>query len=293
MVQSGSGGAGGGASGGAGPASGGAPSIGGALTDSGGAPASGGAGPEAGGTDAAGGAVGAGGSENGSGGETSTGGGNNANLLFETDFEGDAVGNIPATGNASWTTTLPTTYDSQGIVAVQSGTGHSGSKFVYVKKGNDGQAFLQLIAPSVFPFSGTKIHVRAFMKVSEWPSNHASWMEVGATKNEESEMRFGAHQGVLQVNHWPGDQDQIAEGVTFNVNEWACIEYSYEPGTKTLMVWLNDEPVPALTVDGSFDRGGAFDPAPPIQAVRFGAEIAATEAYFDDIAVSAGPIGCN
>lgn len=238
-----------------------------------------------------GGSTSAGGSE--SGGGTSTGGSSNQTALFFSDFEDDAVGNIPATGNTSWTTTLPTNYDSQGIVAVQSGTGHSGSKFVHVKKGNDGQAFLQLIDPAIFPFQGPKVYVRAYMRVSEWPSNHVSWMEVGSATNEASEMRFGAHQGVLQVNHWPGDQDQIAEGVTFNVNEWTCIEFSYEPGAKTLMVWVNEEAVPALTVEGTFARGGAFDPAPPISAIRFGTEIAATEADFDDIAVSLLPIGCD
>lgn len=272
--------------------SGGGAGGGGAQVGSGGASATGGDGPSAGGAPA-GGSNGSGGEGSESGGAPATGGGSSANLLFETDFEADTVGAIPAMGNPTWTTTLPTNYDSQGVVAVQSGAGHSGSKFIYVKKGNDGQAFLQLIAPAVFPFSGSKLHVRAFMKVSEWPSNHVSWIEIGSTTNEESEMRFGAHQGVLQVNHWPGDQDQIAEGVTFPVDQWACIELAYEPGAKKLEVWLNDEPVPALTVNGSFTRGGAFDPAPPIDAIRFGAEIAATEAYFDDIAVSAGPIGCD
>jgi hypothetical protein len=242
----------------------------------------------------AGGADGSGGDGNESGGAPGAGGGgSNADVLFQTDFEAEMVGAIPAMGNANWSTTLPTNYDSQGVVAVQNGAGHSGSKFIYVKKGNDGQAFLQLIAPSVFPFSGSKIHVRAFMKVSEWPSNHVSWIEIGSKTNEQSEMRFGAHQGVLQVNHWPGDQDQIAEGVTFPVDQWACIELSYEPGAKKLMVWLNGEAVPALTVDGTFARGGAFDPAPPVEAIRFGTEIAATEAYFDDIVIATSPIGCN
>jgi hypothetical protein len=286
------------------PASGGSPSggavgIGGvssaaggtASAGSGGAAATGG-GVNSGGTASTGGTVGTGGAA--SGGAPGSGGGSVAASLFSTDFEGEPVGKIPATGHASWTTTLPTNYDSQGIVEVQSGAGaHSGSNFVYVKKGNDGQAFLQLADPSVFPFAGTTIYVRAYIKVTTWPDNHASWMEVGTVKNEDAEMRFGAHQGVLQVNHWPGDQDQIAEGIKFNAGEWACIEYSYEPGTKTMKVWLNDAPVEALTVVGSFARGGAFDPAPPIEAVRFGAEINTTEAYFDDIAVSDGPIGCQ
>ncbi|OQX67156.1 MAG: hypothetical protein B6A08_16870 [Sorangiineae bacterium NIC37A_2] len=295
-LGSGGGPAGGTMSGGVSSAGGTDPGAGGAEVGSGGdAPAAGGDGSSAGGA-----GPGAGGAEVGSGGAGSAsggapgagGGGSNADVLFQTDFEAEMVGTIPAMGNANWSTTLPTNYDSQGVVAVQNGAGHSGSKFIYVKKGNE-QAFLQLIAPSVFPFSGSKIHVRAFMKVSEWPSNHVSWIEIGSKTNEQSEMRFGAHQGVLQVNHWPGDQDQIAEGVTFPVDQWACIELSYEPGAKKLMVWLNGEAVPALTVDGTFARGGAFDPAPPVEAIRFGTEIAATEAYFDDIVIATSPIGCN
>lgn len=267
---------------------GGGPAAGGAAA---GGSASGG-GPSGGAS--SGGGVGTGGEGAGGGPAGGAGsGGASASVLFATDFEADTEGKIPATGNPTWTTTLPTSYDSMGVVEVRSGEAHSGSKLMYVKKGNDGQAFLSLQDPKVFPFSGAKVHVRAWLKVSEWPANHVSWMEVGAVKNEESEMRFGAHQGVLQVNHWPGDQDQIAEGVTFDINTWACLEYSYEPGTKTMKVWLNGEPVEALTVAGTFARGGAFDPAPPIAALRFGAEIAAMDIYFDDIAVGTDYIGCD
>jgi hypothetical protein len=286
--------AGGSASGGQVGTGGGGAALGGSTsggTDSGGS--SGGTGPSLGGGPSGGSGDGAGGGGPESGGSAS-GGGSGSAVLFSTDFEAETVGKIPATGNASWTTTLPTSYDSAGIVEVKTGSdAHSGANFIYVKKGNDGQSFLSLIDPKVFPFSGSKIHVRAFIKVPVWPDSHVSWMEVGAVKNEESEMRFGAHQGVLQVNHWPGDQDQIAEGVKFDINTWACIEYSYEPGTKTMKVWLNDAPVDALTVTGTFARGGAFDPAPPIAAVRFGTEIQANEAYFDDIAVHTDYIGCD
>jgi hypothetical protein len=136
--------------------------------------------------------------------------------------------------------------------------------------------------------------IRAWMKLLEFPtSNHTSWIEVGAAVNEQNEMRFGSNEGVLQVNHWPGDQDQIAAGVTLTAGEWACIQLAYEPGTKTLEAWLGDTQLTALTVVGTFVRGGAFDPAPPLEAVRFGAEINATEAWFDDIAVGDSLIGCN
>src|SRR5690606_12241344 len=122
-------------------------------------------------------------------------------------------------------------------------------------------------------------------------------IEVGAATNETSEIRLGAHQGVLQVNHYSGkgEQDQIAPDVAMSVDTWHCLEMSYEPGQKAVQVWLDNEPVPALTVMGSFERGDndGFDPAPPLEAVRFGAEIAATEAWFDDIAVGTEPVGCD
>lgn len=238
------------------------------------------------------GGVGTGGA--GTGGETSGAGGNPAvGLLFSTNFDTDPVGNVMF-GGSTWTTTLPQQYDSMGIVAVVGDKAHSGSQSVHVKKGNDGQAFLQLTDAAVFPFAGSKIHVRAFINVPEWPTNHVSWMEVGTPVNEEHELRVGAHQGVLQVNHWPGDQDQIAEGIAFAANEWHCIEYSYDTATSTIEVWLDDTKIDALTAAGTFARGGTPPGGfPPIEAVRFGAEIAATEAWFDDIAVGSGPIGCN
>jgi hypothetical protein len=244
-----------------------------------------------GGTGAGGDGAGTGG--NGTGSAEGTGGAPPAGVLFSSDFESDTVGNVMP-GGSTWTTTLPTEYDSGGIVSVVGDKAHGGTKSVYVKKSNNGQSFLQLTHASVFPFAGTKIYVRAYINVPEWPTNHVSWMEVGSATNEVDEMRIGAHQGVMQVNHWPGDQDQIAEGITFAANEWHCIEYAYDAATAGLEVWLDDTKIDALTVVGGvFARPGAPGvPAPPINAVRFGTEIAATEAWFDDIAVGTGPIGC-
>ncbi len=249
----------------------------------------GGGSSDSGGGVGAGGALGsAGGSPSGSGGD----GGSPSGVLFMSDFESDETGKV-MTGGAIWTTTLPTEYDSMGVVEVVEGEAHSGNRAIRVVKGNDGQAFLQLADASVFPFSGSVLFVRAFIKLATWPENHASWIEVGAATNEMSEIRLGAHQGVLQVNHWPGDQDQIAPDVTMSTDTWHCLEMSYDPGQKAVQVWLDDVEVPALSVMGSFERGGTFDPAPPLDAVRFGAEIAGTEAWFDDIAVGTEHIGCN
>src|SRR5690606_5946111 len=93
-------------------------------------------------------------STGGAGGSSSTGGtgsgGGGSTALFSSDFEADAGGAVMS-GGPTWTTTLPTTYDSAGVVSVVDDTSaHSGSKSVYVKKGNDGQAFLQLTDASVF-----------------------------------------------------------------------------------------------------------------------------------------------
>lgn len=250
----------------------------------------GGADTNAGGATGAGGEIGAGGTL-GAGGELGAGGGVATTVLFSTDFESDAVGPV-AKGGSPWTTTLPTEYDSGGKVEVTTSVAaHSGSKSVYVKKGNNGTGYLQMEGAPVFPFTAAKIHVRAYIRLSEWPESHAAWMEVGAVTNEENELRWGANEGVLQVNHWPGDQDQIADGVSLSVGEWHCIEYSYEPSTLTMEVYLEGAKVEALTVVGSFVRGGAFTTV-PIDAVRFGAEINTTEAWFDDIAISDAFIGC-
>jgi hypothetical protein len=183
-------------------------------------------------------------------------------------------------------------YDSMGIVEVTSSKAHSGTQSIHVKKGNDGQAFLQIEGAPVFPWAGGAIYVRAYFQVAGWPSNHVSWMEVGATTNEADEFRFGAHEGVLQINHWPGDQDQIAAGQALTANEWHCYEYLYDPTAKKIRVWVEGAEIAGLAADGGVARGTITGAWPPIAALRFGAEIASDEIWFDDIAVSTSPIGC-
>jgi hypothetical protein len=182
-----------------------------------------------------------------------------------------------------------------GVVAVVNDKAYSGSNSVYVKKGNNGQAFLQLTDSSVFPFAGTKIYVRTYILIPEWVSGHTSWLEVGATVNETDEMRIGANGGELEVNHWPGDEETRAPGVTMTAETWHCLEYAYDSATAGLEVWLDDTKIDALSVvNGEFGNSpGNNVSAPPLQTIRFGAEIAATEAWFDDVAVSTEPIGCG
>jgi hypothetical protein len=193
-----------------------------------------------------------------------------------------------------WTSTLPTTYDSGGIVQVTSGKAHSGMNYVRVKKGNDGQAFLQMEGAPVFPVASGPLYVRAWVNVPEWPpAAHVSWMEIGAKMNEQSEVRFGTNLGVLQTNQYPPDSDQRADGVVFAANEWHCLEYMYEQSSGSVKVWLDDKAVDALTITGGSFGGKVSMPFPPMNAIRFGAEINATEALFDDIAIGKTHLGCK
>ena len=81
---------------------------------------------------------------------------------------------------------------------------------------------------------------------------------------------------------------------SFEALQWTCVEYSYELSTKNLQVWLDGELVEALSVEGGvFARPGTEVDAVPFEAARFGAEIAATEIWFDDIKIDTSPIGCD
>lgn len=197
-------------------------------------------------------------------------------------------------GGTTWTTSFEE-WDTAGAASIVSDKFLSPPHSAYVKKGGANHGWLQLTDASVFPFAGNKIHVRAYINIPEWPSGHTSWMEVGATTNEQSEMRIGANSSMLEVNHYPGDEETVAPGVTMTANTWHCLEYAYDKAANSLEVWLDETKIEALNVvNGEFGNApGTSVTPPPIDAVRFGAEIIATEAWFDDIVVGTGPIGCD
>jgi hypothetical protein len=253
------------------------------TTGDGDAPGTGGAGTGGAGS----GGSGTGGSTPGSGGSTLAG------ILFSDNFDSAQTGAV--TNGATWATTIDTSWDATASVTVVTNKARSAPNSVYVKKGGMDSTFLTLVDPAVFPFSGNKIHVRAYINLPVWPaSGHATWMEVGSAVHNESEMRIGAHQGVLEVNHWPGDEETIAPGVTLTPDTWHCLEYAYDKAAVSLEVWLDGTKVEALTVtNGIFGNSAQSVSPPPIDELRFGAEInGANEAWFDDIAVGTEYIGC-
>lgn len=243
-------------------------------------------GPGSGGASTGGGS-GTGGGSPGSGGSATVG------ALFSSNFDSDQAGAIEKDG-PTWTH-LFEEWDTAGVASVVGDKSHSAPNSAYVKKGSANQGWLQLKDASVFPFSGDKLHVRAYINVPEWPSGHTSWMEIGATVNEQNEMRVGSNSSMLEVNHYPGDEETVAPGITLTPNLWHCLEYAYDKAANNLEVWLDGTKIEALNVvGGEFGNAPGSSVAPvPIEAVRFGAEIAATEAWFDDIVVGTSLIGCD
>lgn len=219
--------------------------------------------------------------------------------LLNSDFEADAVDMAPTA--ELWSTTLPTDYDSGGVVSVVDDVAHSGSQSVYVKRGSNGATHLQVSAP-VFPFAGSTLYVRTWLRIPEWPSNHVSWIELGSAANDENELRIGAHLGAMQVNWYrpSGEPDQRDPDFTLEPMTWHCIEFMLDVDSPLLKVWINGENAPNLTVTDwalGGENGSGTMPIPewsvPLEALRFGAEIAAPEVWFDDIVVATEPIGCD
>lgn len=111
--------------------------------------------------------------------------------------------------------------------------------------------------------------------------------------------RIGANIGQLDVNHWPGDQEQRADAAIMS-DTWHCVELQVDGVASELRVWL-DEALPDLTVtDWTTPPGGEgnnttplLDWAPTFESVRLGWELGAGEIWYDDVVISTAPIGCG
>jgi tellurite resistance-related uncharacterized protein len=301
-----------GGGGGAPAASGGASGSGGAGMGSGGRVAGGGGdgqggtgGAGTGGRDIGSGGVTARGGNTGSGGSISGGGtggepgGGTANgcdaskLLFCEDFESMQSGAVP--GAPRWSTA----FNGMATITVDGTTpAHSGSRSVRVKTSGSYQAFLVLSNAVTFP---ARTYFRTFIRLgAPMTSGHNTYFKAGAaaTSSSDHETRVGVMNAMLMINQPASDRGALSNqkyytdgnkpGVVFAPQTWVCVEVLADPAHSEIDVWVDGKEVPDLHLaDWQQD---------PVQALRFGFEKYAgpdAEIWYDDIAVSAQPIGCN
>jgi hypothetical protein len=291
--------------GGTSPSSGGAGSGGTAMTagaTSGGAAGSatgGGGGALTGGVASSGGAGGAnGGASNaGSGAGGSASGCGAAGLLFCDDFETGTTAGMPPP-SPKWSLAL----NGMGTVVVDGTTpAHSGSKSVHVNSAGGYQTFFALSGAPVFPPAGGLLYLRLYIRLgAAMTSGHNTYYKAGAAgmNSSEHETRVGVMNAMLMINQPAGDRgflsnqnyytDGMKPGVVFAPTTWTCVEALFDPPHSTFDIWVEGKEVPDLhRTDWQQDPLGSF---------HFGFEKYAgpdADIWYDDIAVSASPIGCQ
>jgi hypothetical protein len=260
---------------GGGPSGVAAASAGGAATNSGGAAGMNGA---------------AGGASGGSGAGCSS-----AAPIFCDDFETGTTAGMPPPA-PRWSLAL----NGMGTVAVDGTTAHSGSKSVHVNSAGGYQTFFALTGAPVFPASGA-LYLRLYIKLgAAMSSGHNTYYKAGAAgmPSSDHETRIGVMNAMLMINQPAGDRGFLSNqnyyndgnkpGVVFAPNTWKCVEALFDPAHSTFDVWVDEKEVPDLhRTDWQQDPLGSF---------HFGFEKYAgpdSDIWYDDIAVSAAPIGCH
>ncbi len=187
--------------------------------------------------------------------------------------------------------------NEQGI-SIDSTQGHDSSSSLHISH-TGFHTMASLISPDVIPLPNGAGYVRVWMKIGgAIPSGHATFIEAGSTMNDDKEVRIGVNLDVIDVNYWPGDWEQRTESLNWTPDEWHCVEFFLDSTNHEMRVWYDDAEQTSLHVtDWTGMPGNHPTPEsnwmPSIDSIRFGGELQAAEIWFDDIAVSSEPIGCQ
>jgi len=233
---------------------------------------------------------GTGGGAPGSAGAMGAGCGARTGLLFCDDFEA-------RTGlTGPWTAQI----NGSGTVALDTTTGHSGTRSVHVHAGdNDFDTFLALHDATVLPAPNGRFYLRAYVRLGRAMSaGHNAYLigeaVSGAGANtlrlgEMNEMLMytiaGDTHGALSNQNYYSDHKP---GVSFPASTWVCLELSIDHAKPEIDVWVGGVEVPDLHhTDWPIDN---YD------TLRFGFEKYAgpgLDVWYDDIAVGTARIGCD
>jgi len=269
------------------------------------------AGGGTGGGTGVGGGTGAGGSAAGGssgGGTGGSSGGGCASLPLCDTFETTAVGSPPS---ATLWTLIPTT--PSGTATIDSIGAHGSARSLKVAS-NDR---LYLRNSSVIGGLGPVVHARFFARfMMALPANHGALVVTHPMPvdqyTQQPELRFGSQDMVF---HWNTDTDSAnlpdvspsGDAASFKpvANTWYCIELTINSSNGHLNVSIDGTDVPGLTADGvgtpNIDQAWVAS-APSLARYNAFADFnigwqsygaGPLTVWFDDIALSAAPIGCQ
>jgi hypothetical protein len=215
-------------------------------------------------------------------------------LFFLDDFEG---GRDPA-----WTESH---IGGNGTIAIDTTRGANGSRSSLRVDGNGVfHTMLQLALPAAVR-TANEFYARAFVRVDQTPGNgHFVWIEAGTSSNDSHEIRFGSNIGLLQINQFGGpaggDRDIRDRGRQLVATQWHCVEIFFDGAPESMQVFLDGAETALSTTNFTAQRQGSegngtplSDWMPPFEAIRFGWELSGSTIWYDDIALSSSPIGCD
>jgi hypothetical protein len=305
-------------------ASGGAPGAGGAKATGGTTGGGGqGGGGGTGGLGAGGGAAGTGGTPatggnpgSGIGGSPGTGGGTGGPIDCNTlplcdTFENTAIGAAP---NSTLWTLIPT--GASGSATVDSIGAHGSSHSLKVDSPNR----LYIRNSTIIGTLGSVVHVRFYVRFTmALTSGHGAMIVTHPTMvdqyNQSNELRFGSQSSQGEgVFHWNTDADSAniptvspnGDATSFkpSANTWYCIELTMNTNGH-LNVSVDGKEIPGLIEDGistpDIDAVWIQDPPSLSRYTKFGDFSFGWQSYgsngmilwYDDVALSTAPIGCQ
>jgi hypothetical protein len=259
----------------------------------------------------AGGRGGAGGGAAGTG-PGGTGGGavGCASLPFCDTFEAGAVGQLPS----STTWTIVNGGSAPGTTATIDSIGaHGSSKSVKITTGSR----FWLRNGAVIGTLGTVIHARFYVRFGmALPMGHTGIFATSPSMldiyTDAPQLRFGTQD---QVFHWNTDTDAAnipdvspqGDALSFKpaVNTWYCVELTINRSNGHLAASIDGADVPGLAMDGvatpNVDQQWVASTA---SIMRYATTVefnigwvpfngGTMTLWFDDVALSASPIGCN
>ena len=228
-----------------------------------------------------------------------------AGAMICDGFESSSVGSSP--DSSMWSVETPNC-SGDGQALVDDTVAHSGGNSIRFE-GSGGYCNHVFIAPQgSVPALGDVIYARFYVLFGQALGPEHVTFAAFADQSTNKDVRMGGQSEILM---WNREQDDATlpvlspTGIALSTapipNTWTCIEFSIDGPAGTLDTWVDGEWIEGLAIDDTSSpdidaqwfNGGGWSPV--ITDARFGWEsYGGTPAnlWFDDIALSDGPIGC-
>lgn len=222
------------------------------------------------------------------------------------DFEGAAPGGPPDA--ARWSVVSPDC-SGTGKLAVSDEQARSGARSVKVEGGGGYCDHVFLAHAAALESLGPVVHGRFFIRLdAALGDGHVTFAAMNDANNN-SPLRIGGQAKILMWNRASDDATLpvlspagIALSVPLPTQQWACVEFMVDESSGHLQTWVDGVEVAGLHLDSEptpeIDQQWLNMPGwkPLLTDLKLGWESyagATMTLYFDDVALSDAPIGCD